>query len=63
MLIRKLNQNTFDVFGDVGFDNWTRIKRFHWGFKPVAGVFLARPVLREVAAAIEAHPEGSIENV
>lgn len=63
MQIRKLDKNTYDVFGDVGFEHWTRIKRFHWGFKPVGGVFLSRPVLREVSNAIEAHPEGSLENV
>ncbi len=63
MQIRKLNSNTFDVFGDVGFDNWTRVRRFHWGFKQIGGLFLARPVLREVVATIEAHPHGSVENL
>lgn len=63
MLIRKLNSNTFDVFGDTGFENWTRIKSFHWGYKGVAGTFLPRPLLKMVIETIEKHPHGSIENV
>jgi hypothetical protein len=63
MLIRKLDKNTFDVFGDVGFDSWTRLRRYHWGMKQIAGVFLPRPVLQLVSVAIATHPQGSIENV
>ena len=63
MLIRKLSNGVYDVFGEKGFDNWTRVRRYHWGHKQVAGVFLPRPVLQAVIAAIESNPQGSIENV
>lgn len=63
MLIRKLDKNTFDVFGDVGFDSWTRVRRYHWGMKQIAGVFLPRPVLQLVSAAINENPNGSLENI
>lgn len=63
MLIRKLDRNTYDVFGGQGWDQWTRLRRFHWGCKPIAGTFLPRPVLKDVIAAIEAAPDGSIENI
>jgi len=63
MQIRKLDKNTFDVFGETGFDSWTRVRRFHWGIKQIGGLFLPRPVLQLVSAAIAANPNGSIENV
>lgn len=53
MLIRQLSYNTFDVFIGDGWDNWTRIRKFHWGFKPIAGQFIPRHILREVAISIE----------
>ena len=63
MLIRKLNGNTYDVFGHTGFDNWTRIRRYVWGIKPVAGVQLDRETIRAILSALERHPNGSIDNV
>jgi len=63
MLIRQLNRNTYDVFGGTGFDNWTRVRRFHWGIKQVDGVFLPRPLLRDVSTAIEVCPQGSLNNI
>jgi hypothetical protein len=74
MLIRKLDRNTFDVFGGCGWPvtdavegassaQWTRFRRFHWGFKQIAGTFLPRPLFQEVVATICNHPDGSLENV
>ena len=74
MIIRKLDRNTYDVFGGIGWPNtdavpyasnaqWTRIRRFHWGMKPIAGTFLPRQLLHDVIQAILAFPEGSLENV
>lgn len=74
MIIRKLDRNTYDVFGGIGWPRedavpyasnaqWTRIRRFHWGFKPIAGAFLPRQVLNVVIDALLRHPEGSLENV
>ena len=63
MLIKKLDKNTFDVFGQTGFDNWTRVRAFHWGFKQIAGVFLPRQLLHVVIEAIQKNPQGGNENV
>jgi hypothetical protein len=74
MIIRKLDRNTYDVFGGMGWPcedavpyasnaQWTRIRRFHWGMKPIAGTFLPRQTLHIVIDAILRHPEGSIDNV
>lgn len=74
MIIRKLNRNTYDVFGGTGWPNadavphasnaqWTRIRRFHWGMKQIAGTFLPRALLQDVIGAIQQHPEGSLENI
>ena len=63
MQIRKLDKNTFDVFGETGFDNWTRVRRFHWGYKQIGGNFLPRPVMQEVSTALVKFPNGSLENI
>ena len=62
MLIRKVDRNTYDVFGGVGW-NWTRLRKFHWGFKPIQGEFLPRETLKEVIDRLTHNPNGSIENV
>jgi len=74
MIIRKLTRGMYDVFMGTGWPQtdavqyahngtWTRVRRFHWGIKPIAGVFLQRPQLQSVMAAIETNPQGSLENV
>jgi hypothetical protein len=74
MIIRKLDRNTYDVFGGIGWPKedavayasnaqWTRIRRFHWGFKPIAGTFLPRQLLHNVIQTILNHPDGNLENV
>lgn len=74
MIIRKLDKNTFDVFGGIGWPiadavegassaQWTRVRRFHWGFKQIGGTWLQRPLFQEVVAAIGNNPQGSLENV
>ena len=63
MQIRRLNTHTFDIFGGVGFDNWTRIRRFHWGWKQIGGTFLKRELLKEVCDKVERYPTGCIDNV
>lgn len=47
-LIKRLDGKTFDVFTGNGFNNWTRVKRFHWGIKPVQGKFLNRQQIHEL---------------
>ena len=63
MQIRRVDHNTYDVFGNTGFDAWTRVRRFHWGYKVVNGVELPREILRDVAANIAEHPNGSVNNL
>lgn len=73
MLIRRLDRNTYDVFGGIGWPSpeegvggyglWTRVRRFHWGLKPVAGAPLSRPLVKEIFTAINSCPNGSIENI
>ena len=48
MLIRKLHGNVFDVFLGKGFNNWTRVRRGHWGVSVIAGNRIPKSVLREV---------------
>jgi hypothetical protein len=48
MLIKKLHANVFDVFIGVGFNNWTRVRRGHWGVSVIAGNRVPRSVMREI---------------
>lgn len=53
MLIRKLHNNVFDVFLGKGFDNWTRVKRGHWGVSTIAGQRLPKAKLKHLALVLE----------
>jgi hypothetical protein len=48
MLIRRLDRNHFDVFLGNGWDNWTRVRRHHWGVAVVGGKRLPRETIREL---------------
>ena len=59
MLIRKVEHNIYDIFMGTGWPRedavpyasdatWTRVRRYHWGLKQIAGTYLPRKVLREV---------------
>lgn len=63
MLIRKVNNNVFDVFGNKGFDTWTRVRAHHHGFSVVAGQRVEPAIFRSIISAIKANPDGSINNV
>jgi len=52
MFIKKLHPHVFDVFLGKGFDNWTRIRRGHWGVSVVAGSRLPKSLLKEVEHAL-----------
>lgn len=60
MQVRKLDRNTFDVYGGQGFENWSRIRRFHWGVKVIDGIKLDRATLSEVEEDILMFPDGHI---
>lgn len=59
MQIAKVDKYTFDVFGDTGFDNWTRIRQYPWGYKVVNGIRLEKAVFDEVCAKLRDYPRGS----
>jgi len=52
MLIKKLKPNVFDVFLGKGFDNWSRVRRGHWGVSVVQGNRLPKSALREIQDAL-----------
>jgi hypothetical protein len=52
MFIKRLNANHYDVFLDNGWDNWTRIRRHHWGVTVVAGKKLPREAIKELNARL-----------
>lgn len=63
MQIRKVDHNVFDIFQGKGFDEWSRVRRYHWGYKVVNGLRLDREQLNVVSTKLERHPAGGIENV
>jgi hypothetical protein len=63
MLIRKVDRYTYDVFGDVGFDNWSRIHKFPWGYKVVKGIRLDKELMDQVIQKLQEFPRGSLQNV
>jgi len=63
MQIRKLDRYTFDVFQGQGFDQWSRIHKFHWGYKVVNGNKLPKSELQNVIQKIQQFPNGSINEV
>lgn len=63
MLIRAIDRNTFDVFPDVGYNNWSRVRKHHWGMKVIQGERQPKEVLNAVEQLIIEYPEGSVRNV
>lgn len=48
MFIKRLDKYRYDVFLGDRWDNWTRVHRFHWGVKVVAGNRLPRSVIHDL---------------
>lgn len=48
MFIKKMKPNVFDVFLGKGWDNWSRVRKGHWGVSVVAGNRLPKSALRDV---------------
>lgn len=42
MLIKHINGPFYDVFFGIGWGNWSRVRRNHWGVSVVAGNRLGR---------------------
>lgn len=52
MFIKKLHSNVYDVFLGNGFNNWSRVKRTHYGVSVVQGNRLPHGLLRQIAGAL-----------
>jgi hypothetical protein len=48
VFIKRLNQNHYDVFIGNGWDNWTRVRRHHWGVAVVDGKKLSREAIKHL---------------
>jgi hypothetical protein len=48
MFVKRLDRNHYDVFIGNGWNNWTRIRRNHWGVSVVAGNRLPREAIHEL---------------
>jgi len=48
MFIKRLAPNVYDVFVGNGWDNWTRVKRNHFGVAVIGGKKLTRTLLNQV---------------
>jgi hypothetical protein len=52
MLIKYLKPNVFDVFLGKGFNQWSRVRRNHYGFAVIAGSKLPHSLLKAIAVQI-----------
>jgi hypothetical protein len=48
MFVKRLDRNHYDVFIGNGWNNWTRIRRNHWGVSVVAGNRLPRDIIHQL---------------
>jgi len=53
MKICRVSRYVFDVFGGVGWENWSRIRKFPWGYKVVNGMYLNKEAMTASVNAIE----------
>lgn len=53
MHIRRLHAHIFDVFLGTGFNNWTRVKRTHYGVAIVGGNRLQRSTIRDLTETLK----------
>ncbi len=48
MFIKRLSPNVYDVFIGNGWDNWTRVRKGHWGVSYQAGKPINRNLLNQI---------------
>lgn len=53
MFVKKLKPHVYDVFVGKGWDNWSRVRKGHWGVSVVQGNRLPKNALREVATHLK----------
>ena len=59
ILVKQVSRYVFDVFGGVGYDQWTRVRKQHWGIVPVAGERITRTQAKQIEQALGSFPNGS----
>ncbi len=79
MLIRKVQENVYDVFGNVGWPMpdtyvsptgdraapgvWTRVRKHKWGMAVIAGEKVDHRLWRDIQKVINENPDGNLDNV
>jgi hypothetical protein len=53
MFIKRLSPRIYDVFVGNGWNNWSRVRRNHWGIALIDGNGLSRDVLNMVKQRLE----------
>lgn len=48
MFIKRLTKIYYDVFMGTGWNNWTRVRRNHWGMTYIAGAHLPRETIKQL---------------
>lgn len=48
MFIKRLEQNVYDVFVGTQWDEWTRVRRYPWGVRILAGLKLSQDSMKEL---------------
>lgn len=60
--VRPVAPYTYDVFLGNGFDNWSRVKKHHWGMSLLQGERLERSILNTLHEIVKDHPNGSVHS-
>lgn len=61
ILLRQASRYTYDVFVGQGWDNWSRVRKNHWGLTNLSGRTLAPHHLKSLSKVIMQHPQGSLD--
>jgi len=61
--LRKVSPYVYDVFNGNGFDDWTRVRKYHWGLSCIGGIRLERRALRALQAVIQQYPHGNVDAI
>lgn len=61
--IRQVGRFVYDVFSGNGFSTWTRVRRYHWGVKHLAGEPINKVQSKQLHDLTERIPYGWIEPI
>lgn len=60
--VRPAAKYVYDVFLGHGWDNWSRVRKHHWGFAVIGGRKLSANVLNVLPAIVQEFPEGHLNS-